>query len=138
MRLPKFTQLNKAAKRDGDAADDEGAGLDDGDEDGDDDDGWQPATAPVTPNIAETAQQLRRSLSVASLHDLAHMPPSEIRRSVGNKVWRPQDEEARIPGDWERLAVHVARGALRAGNLAFGLRATLQLVLVLIKGIRTR
>ncbi|KAI3480661.1 hypothetical protein L1887_57138 [Cichorium endivia] len=66
------------------------------------------------------------------------MPRSQIRKSVGNKVWRPQDEEARIPSDWERLAVHVVRGGLRAGNLAFALRATLMLVLELIKSLRTK
>jgi hypothetical protein len=66
------------------------------------------------------------------------MPPKEIRRSVGNKVWRPHDEIAKLPGDWERLAVHVFRGGVRAWNLAYGLRATIMLVLALIKGLRSR
>ncbi len=99
---------------------------------------WQATSGPTTPNISETAAQLRRNLSVTGLQDLAHMPRSQIRKSVGNKVWRPQDEEARIPSDWERLAVHVVRGGLRAGNLAFALRATLMLVLELIKSLRTK
>ncbi|PWZ01089.1 hypothetical protein BCV70DRAFT_159142 [Testicularia cyperi] len=98
---------------------------------------WQASSGPTTPNISETAAQLRRSLSVTGLQDLAHMPPSKLRKSVGNKVWRPHDEEARIPIDWERLAVHVVRGGLRAGNLAFALRATLMLVLELVKALRT-
>ncbi|PWN52354.1 hypothetical protein IE53DRAFT_4089 [Violaceomyces palustris] len=122
MRLSHFTKVTK----------------DDSDDDSDVEARWGTPSGPTTPNIAETAQQLRRSLSVASLHDLANMPPSQIRKSVGNKVWRPQDEEARVPGDWERLVVHVVRGGIRAGNLAFSLRATLSLVLEIIKAIRTK
>ncbi|TKY85025.1 hypothetical protein EX895_006105 [Sporisorium graminicola] len=99
---------------------------------------WQASSGPTTPNISETAAQLRRSLSVTALQELAHTPRSQIRKSAVNKVWRPQDEVARIPSDWERLAVHVARGGLRAGNLAFALRATLMLVLELVKSMRTR
>ena len=99
---------------------------------------FQAASGPTTPNISETAAQLRRSLSVTGLQDLAHMPRSEIRKSVGSKVWRPHDEEARIPSDWERLAVHVVRGGLRAGNLAFALRATLMLVLELVKSLQKK
>ncbi|KAE8182437.1 hypothetical protein CF336_g8312 [Tilletia laevis] len=90
-----------------------------------------------TPNISEAAEKIRRSLSVASLHDLAHMKPKELRKQIASKVWRAQDEQVRIPTDWERLAVHVVRGTIRAGNLAFSLRATMTLVLGLIKALRT-
>ena len=126
LRLPMFTKLNRDAD-------------DDTEDDSEDDFArWQASSGPATPNISETAAQLRRSLSVTGLQDLAHMPRSQIRKSVGNKVWRPQDEVARIPSDWERLVVHVVRGGLRAGNLAFALRATLMLVLELIKSLRTK
>ncbi|CAD6930523.1 unnamed protein product [Tilletia controversa] len=112
----------------------------DADADGDEEeDSWTKyASGEQTPNISEAAEKIRRSLSVASLHDLAHMKPKEIRKQVASKVWRAQDEQVRIPTDWERLAVHVVRGAIRAGNLAFSLRATMTLVLGLIKALRTR
>ncbi|SYW82565.1 uncharacterized protein UBRO2_04687 [Ustilago bromivora] len=125
LRLSQMTKVN----RDGDDSDEDSA---------DDYARWAASSGPTTPNISETAAQLRRNLSVTGLQDLAHMPRSEIRRSVGNKVWRPQDEEARLPSDWERLVVHVVRGGLRAGNLAFALRASLMLVLELVKSLRTK
>lgn len=98
----------------------------------------QPTSGSTTPNIAETASQIRRSLSVSGLSELAHLPPGQLRKNVGKKIWRPQDEEARIPGDWERLMVHVVRAGIRAGTLAFGLRATVSLVFTLLKGLRTK
>ncbi|EPQ31596.1 uncharacterized protein PFL1_00929 [Pseudozyma flocculosa PF-1] len=134
LRLPRMTKVSRrAGANDGDAAP-----SDDDDDDDDDFARWKAASGPTTPNLSETAAQLKRSLSVTGLQDLAHMPPGQLRKQVGSKVWRPQDEEARMPGDWERLLVHVVRGGLRAGNLAFALRATLMLVLELIKAIRTK
>ncbi|KAJ1032545.1 hypothetical protein NDA16_000568 [Ustilago loliicola] len=126
LRLSQMTKVNRG---DGDDSDEDSA---------DEFARWAASSGPTTPNISETAAQLRRNLSVTGLQDLAHMPRSEIRRSVGNKVWRPQDEEARLPSDWERLVVHVVRGGLRAGNLAFALRASLMLVLELVKSLRTK
>ncbi|KAK0556551.1 hypothetical protein OC846_001121 [Tilletia horrida] len=124
LRLGGFTSLDKPSQ-----------GLN-GDED---EENWQQyANGEQTPNISEAAEKIRRSLSVASLHDLAHMKPKEIRKQVTSKVWRAQDEQVRVPSDWERLAVHVVRGAIRAGNLAFSLRVTMTLVLSLIKALRTR
>lgn len=127
MRLPPFTSMTPARHPSGA-----------GDDDSDDEAFFAASSAPLTPNISEAASQLRRSLSVHGLHELSHMPPHQLRRSVGNKVWRPQDEALRLPGDWERLAVHVFRGGVRAFNLAFGLRATVMLLLELIKGLRKR
>ena len=124
MRLPQMTKVTRNNGDGSDDSDDEYAR-------------WKAASGPTTPNISETAAQLKRSLSVTGLQDLAHMPPGQLRKTVGNKVWRPHDEEARLPGDWERLLVHVVRGGLRAGNLAFSLRATLMLVLTLVKSLRT-
>ncbi|KAE8225213.1 hypothetical protein CF319_g1996 [Tilletia indica] len=134
LRLGGFTQLDNVAH--GINADGNPDGVDGN---GDDEDSWRRyATGEQTPNISEAAEKIRRSLSVASLHDLAHMKPKEIRKQVTSKVWRAQDEQVRIPSDWERLAVHVVRGAIRAGNLAFSLRVTMTLVLGLIKALRTR
>ncbi|PWN18633.1 hypothetical protein BCV69DRAFT_314517 [Microstroma glucosiphilum] len=135
LRLPKFTSIeppNKGQSNDGqaDSSDEE--------ESGDSAAFFAASSAPQTPNITEAAQHLRRSLSIHGLHELSNMPSKEIRRSVGNKVWRPHDEIAKLPGDWERLAVHVFRGGVRAWNLAYGLRATIMLVLALIKGLRSR
>lgn len=118
-RLPKFTTIPDSA------ADSE-------------EDDWHPNSGPQTPNIIESAQQLRRSLSVHGLHELANMPPNELRKSVGKKIWRPQDEEVRMPTDWERLAVHVVRGGIRGFNLAFMLRGSVMIVFALIKAIRTK
>jgi len=86
----------------------------------------------TTPNISETAQHLRRSLSLSGITS------GQLGKDVGSKLWRAQDEEAKMPGDWERLMVHVVRAGLRAGTLAFGLRATLSLVFALLKGLRTK
>lgn len=107
-------------------------------QDADDDGGWPLSSDPQTPNLAESAQQLRRSLSVHGLHELANMPPGELRKSVGSKIWRPQDEQAKVPSDWERLAVHVLRGGLRSFNLAFMLRGSIMALFVLIRTLRSK
>ncbi|EST06359.1 Transmembrane protein [Kalmanozyma brasiliensis GHG001] len=125
LRLPKMTKVNRDQDDSGEDSDDEYARF-------------RANSGPTTPNISETAAQLRRNLSISGLQDLAHTPRSEIRKSAVSKVWRPQDEVARMPSDWERLVVHVIRGGLRAGNLAFALRATLMFVLELVKSLRTR
>ena len=96
---------------------------------------WQRyKSGPTTPNIAESAQQLRRSLSVSGLAQLANNPDGGIKR----KIWRPENEETKEPGDWERLAVHVFRGGFRAATVAFGLRGSVMLVFALIRLLRTR
>jgi hypothetical protein len=87
LRLGGFTQL----KHD----------LPDSDDEQDGDGPWRTPVGPVTPSIAETAQQLRRSLSVHGLHELAQNP-----KQLRSKIWRPDDEQARIPTDAERTLVH--------------------------------
>lgn len=124
LRLPAFTAVNPTKSNEED------------DEEDEEHEQW--ADHPSTPNIAESAQQLRRSLSVHGLHELANMPPAQLRRSVGNKIWRPQDEVAKMPSDWERLAVHVVRGGLRSFNLAFMLRGSVMLVFTLIRALRSK
>ncbi len=131
--VPHFTSL-KSEKRPrfgGDDADDE----EDDEEDADPETRWlRYRSGPTTPNIAETARELRRNLSVSGLAQLANGPDGGIKR----KLWRPEGEPTKEPGDWERLAVHVARGGLRAATVSFGLRGTVMLVFALIKFIRTR
>jgi hypothetical protein len=122
MRLPAFTSLDKTD----DEEDEEDAAYR----------RWK--NQPQTPTIAESAQQLRRSLSVHGLHELANMPPAQIRRQVGSKIWRSQDEVVKMPSDWERLAVHLIRSGLRSFNLAFMLRGSVMLVFALIRAIRTK
>jgi hypothetical protein len=122
-RLPKFTAIPN---------------REDGQDSDDDDETWHPSSGPQTPNISESAQNLRRSLSVHGLHELANMPSSELRKSVGKKIWRPQDEEVRVPSDWERLAVHVTRGGIRGFNLAFMLRGSVMILFALIRAFRTK
>lgn len=121
-RLPKFTSIPSQPDKEGSS----------------DDESWHPGSGPQTPNIIESAQQLRRSLSVHGLHELANMPPAELRKSVGKKIWRPQDEEVRMPSDWERLVVHVLRGGARGFNLAFMLRGSVMILFALIRAIRTK
>lgn len=89
---------------------------------------------PSTPNLADTAHQIRRSLSIAGLSQLA----SDQSGGIKHKLWRPANEEPREPDDWERLAVHVVRGGLRAGLTSFGLRGSVMLVFALIRLLRTR
>lgn len=122
-RLPKFTSIPDPSQ---------------GESSEDDESRWHPTSGPQTPSISESAQQLRRSLSVQGLQHLANMPPSELRRSVGKKIWRPENEEARMPSDWERLAVHVVRGGVRGFNLAFMLRGCVMILFALIRAVRTK
>lgn len=142
LRLPRFTSIGQDSRRNNSRARIANEDADDEGESSDDDDAAAffaaASSAPQTPNIAEAASQLRRSLSVHGLSELSAMPPHKLRKSVGDKVWRPQDDAVRLPGDFERLAVHVFRGGTRAFNLAFGLRGTLMLVLELVKGLRKR
>ena len=92
----------------------------------------------TTPNLSETMESLKRSLSFSALHEMSTKPSSEVRRNIQNKLWRPKDEEARIPSDWERLIVHVFRAGARAFMISYGLRGCLTYLFALIKLLRTR
>lgn len=91
----------------------------------------------TTPNVSETLENLKRSLSFSTLHELSTKPTSEMRHQIQNKLWRPKDEEARIPNDWERLIVHVLRAGGRAFVLAYGLRGSMTFIFALIKLLRS-
>lgn len=91
-----------------------------------------------TPNLIEAMDHIKRSMSFKSFQELSARPSSEVRRRIQKKLWRPQDDETKIPNDWERLMVHVIRGASRAFTLAYGIRSSIQFLFVLIKALRTR
>lgn len=112
-------------------------------EDNDDEDeeiaAWRRlASNPTTPNITETFESLKRTLSLGGLQELASRPPAEVRRSIQNKLWRPSNEKAHMPHDWERLVVHVARAGARAFVLGYGLRSLVSFLLALISSVRSR
>ena len=51
----------------------------------------------MTPNLQETVDMFRRSMSFSKLQEMSGRPPAEVRRSIQNKLWRPKDEEMRLP-----------------------------------------
>lgn len=91
-----------------------------------------------TPNLTEAVESLKRSLSFSMIQEMSNKPSSEVRRNIQNKLWRPKDEEARIPNDWERLMVHVARAGARSFVLSYGLRSTMSFLFALIKMLRAK
>lgn len=97
----------------------------------------QPSGA-STPNLSEAVDQIKRSLSITALQDLSAKTPSEVGRSIQKTLWRPHDDEARIPSDWERLLVHVIRAGSRSFMLSYGLRSTFTFIITLIKSLRRR
>ena len=92
----------------------------------------------MTPNLQETVDMFRRSMSFSILQEMSGRPPAEVRRSIQNKLWRPKDEEMRLPTDWERLLVYVVRAGGRAFMLSYGLRSVTSFLLTLIKVMRSR
>ena len=91
-----------------------------------------------TPNLLETVDQIKRSLSITTLQELSQRPSTEVRRSIQKKIWRPHDDEARLPADWERLVIYVFRAGGRAFMLSYGLRSTLSFLLTIVKSLRSR
>ncbi|WFC99264.1 hypothetical protein MYAM1_002008 [Malassezia yamatoensis] len=91
-----------------------------------------------TPNLSETMENLKRSLSISALHEMSTKPSAEMRRNIQNKLWRPKDEEMRIPTDWERLMVYVLRVGARTFVLSYGLRGSMSMLFALIKMLRSR
>ena len=91
-----------------------------------------------TPNLKEAVDLIKRSVSLSSLQNISSGPHSEVRRQIQKKLWRPQDDEAKIPTDWERLMIHVIRGASRAFTLAYGLRGSINFLFVIVKALRSR
>lgn len=91
-----------------------------------------------TPNLSEAMENIKRSMSFTTFQQLSSKPPGEVRRQIQKKLWRPHDDETKIPNDWERLMVHVIRAASRAFTLAYGIRSSLEFLFVFIKVLRSR
>jgi len=123
-------------------------------EDGDEwiGDGWHGLRSdPGTPNISETAAQIRRTLSLASLSQLnstlstLSADPSTrlellttVTSSTKSLVWRGPREPRKLPSDAERALVLALRRAVRSGLLAWAVRSGVGLVLALVGAVRRR
>ncbi|KZP00217.1 hypothetical protein CALVIDRAFT_494229 [Calocera viscosa TUFC12733] len=80
--------------------------------------------------------RLTKVRSVDNLLVLAQDPA--FQREARKVVWRPSGEKRRRLVRWEDIVKHAARGATRAGTLAFGIRAGVNLVLMLFRAWRTK
>ncbi|WVR06354.1 hypothetical protein IAU60_003385 [Kwoniella sp. DSM 27419] len=103
---------------------------------------------PGTPNLFETADQIRRTLSLASLDTLLLISsnPSgereklikEVSRAGKDLVWRDKDEKRVLPRDSERASVLAAKRGLRSFLLAFSVRAGVNVLITLFRNIRSK
>ncbi|KZT60770.1 hypothetical protein CALCODRAFT_428897 [Calocera cornea HHB12733] len=80
--------------------------------------------------------RLTKVRSVDNLLVLAQDPA--FQREARKVVWRPSGEKRRRLVRWEDIVKHAARGATRAGTLAFCIRAGVNLVLMLFRAWRTK
>ncbi|KAL7423098.1 hypothetical protein Q5752_002397 [Cryptotrichosporon argae] len=96
---------------------------------------------PGTPNLSETADQIRRTLSLASLDSLVLLSDAAQRdrvlagvsRAGKDLVWRPKHEKKVFPTDAERALLLALRRGLRSCILAFCVRAGINVLLVLFR-----
>ncbi|TXT15872.1 hypothetical protein VHUM_00375 [Vanrija humicola] len=102
---------------------------------------------PGTPNLSETADQIRRTLSFASIDSLVLLSndAQERQRVLAaaaqagrDLVWRAKDEKTLYPPDPERAVVLAARRGLRSFILAYSVRAGFNIVLLLFRALRKR
>lgn len=103
---------------------------------------------PGTPNLQETADQIRRTLSLASLDTLMTLSANtsgernrllkEVSRAGRDLVWRDKDDKKVFPRDTERALVLAARRALRSFILAFSVRSGVNVLLLLFGTLRRR
>ncbi|ORX40065.1 hypothetical protein BD324DRAFT_616112 [Kockovaella imperatae] len=104
------------------------------------------ASEPGTPNFLETADQIRRTLSLASLDRLMTLSASSDRdkilagvsRAGKDLVWRRKDEKQLFPRDVERALVLTIKRGLRSFILAFSVRAGVNLLLVIFRSFRRK
>ncbi|ODO10135.1 hypothetical protein I350_02363 [Cryptococcus amylolentus CBS 6273] len=102
-------------------------------------------TEPGTPNFSETADQIRRTLSLASLDQLAILSTSheertrlitEVSRAGRKLVWRDASERPLLPQDTERAALLALKRGLRSFILAFSVRSGVNVLLLLFRLLR--
>ncbi|OCF43564.1 hypothetical protein I317_02582 [Kwoniella heveanensis CBS 569] len=103
---------------------------------------------PGTPNLSETADQIRRTLSLASLDSLLLLSTNhsgereklikEVSKAGKDLVWRDKDEKKVLPRDSERAGILAAKRGLRSFLLAFSVRAGVNVLLTLFRNIRSK
>lgn len=102
---------------------------------------------PGTPGISETAAEIRRTLSSATLSSALQTLQSSatspadraaLLRRGRRAVWRPADEARKLPPDAERALVLAARRGLRSFLLAYLVRAGIDLLLGIVRNARRR
>ncbi|WVF69152.1 hypothetical protein IAT40_003927 [Kwoniella sp. CBS 6097] len=103
---------------------------------------------PGTPNLSETADQIRRTLSLASLDSLLLLSTNhagerdklikEVSRAGKDLVWRDKDEKKVLPRDSERAGILAAKRGLRSFLLAFSVRAGVNVLITLFRNIRSK
>nr|XP_031864219.1 uncharacterized protein CI109_000131 [Kwoniella shandongensis]KAA5531291.1 hypothetical protein CI109_000131 [Kwoniella shandongensis] len=102
---------------------------------------------PGTPNLSETADQIRRTLSLASLDSLVLLSReseerakllAEVTRASRELVWRDEAEKKALPRDSERASILALKRGLRSFLLAFSVRAGVNVLLVLFRHIRRK
>ncbi|KAJ9123945.1 hypothetical protein QFC22_000736 [Naganishia vaughanmartiniae] len=122
------------------------------------DEGHYVASDPGTPNISETANQIRRTLSLASVDSLLRVAQDQetrdqfldnVKEHGKRMVWRDERERRKLPGDAERALVlavkrglsesfYIEKAREKEGSfiLAFAVRAGVNLLLTLIRTLR--
>ncbi|WRT67803.1 uncharacterized protein IL334_004777 [Kwoniella shivajii] len=102
---------------------------------------------PGTPNLSETADQIRRTLSLASLDSLLLLSTNhserdkliaEVSKAGKGLVWRHQDEKKALPRDPERAGVLALKRGLRSFLLAFSVRAGVNVLITLFRNLRSK
>ncbi|CAK9784219.1 unnamed protein product [Cutaneotrichosporon oleaginosum] len=102
-------------------------------------------SGPPTPNLSETADQIRRTISLASLDHLLLLRNdqeerarvvSEISRAGRELVWRSKDEKRLYPDDAERSLILALKRGLRSFILAFSVRAGVNVLIVLFRVLK--
>ncbi|KAL0255686.1 hypothetical protein I308_100493 [Cryptococcus tetragattii IND107] len=100
---------------------------------------------PGTPNFQETADQIRRTLSLASVDSLLLLSVNqsertkflaEVSRAGRGLVWRDESEQCLLPQDNERAIVLALKRGLRSFILAFSVRSGINVLLLLFRLLR--